>query len=61
MPVAALTKAAFGPDDWKPVGQKKGAAEAAPFLVLTVYQPQTATLHSGWMGATCVMGRVNVG
>ncbi len=50
MPAATLAKAAFGPDDGKPAGQKKGAAEGAPFFVLTVYRPQTATLHSGWMG-----------
>jgi hypothetical protein len=61
VPLPELTKAAFGPDDWKRTGQKKGAAEAAPFFILTVYLSQTATLHSGWMGATCVMGRVKVG
>lgn len=61
MPLPEQIEAAFAFDDWKRTGQKKGAAEAAPFFVLTVYRPQTATLHSGWMGATCVMGRVKVG
>ena len=59
--MAELAKAAFRPDDWRPTGQKIRAAEAALIFVLIVYRPQTATLHSGWMGATCVMGRVKVG
>lgn len=61
MPLPELVDAAFLPGDWMRTGQKKEAAEAAPFFILTVYPPQTATLHSGWMGATCVMGRVKVG